>query len=223
VDFEYCKASKLFCRIRTQAPLKVFCHLRLLTLDTEGHQTSPTLFYQLLIGVAETKEVAQVFLRSKVPLKPLPCNLTLNTAFGSDRRIRNQKVSKCPITSDCKLACTGLIAQWIKEEALSASCTPSSLCRAFLPHFPTLAHTYPLLGLSKLFFSFPSARAIRRTEKLTRRDLGSSTYPPLNMAPDTLLHLSFPPSSCWEHSIFGGPNSQRFQSGPEDLLPICLS
>jgi hypothetical protein len=48
VDFEYCKASKLFFRIRTQAPLKVFCHLHL-TLDTEGHQTSHTLFYQLLI------------------------------------------------------------------------------------------------------------------------------------------------------------------------------
>jgi hypothetical protein len=46
------------------------------------------------------------------------------------------------------------------------------------PHFPTLSHTYPLLRLSKLFFSFPSARAMRRTEKLTRRDMGASTYPP---------------------------------------------
>jgi hypothetical protein len=83
VDFEYCKASKLFFRIRTQAPLKVFCHIHL-TLDTEGHQTSHTLVYQLLIGVTETKEIAQVFLRSNVPLKPLPCNLTLSTAvFGS--------------------------------------------------------------------------------------------------------------------------------------------
>jgi hypothetical protein len=89
-----------------------------------------------------------------------------------------------------------------------------------VPRFsPTLSHTY---GLSKLFFSFPSARAMRRTAKLTRRDLASSTYPPpLNMAPGTLLHY---PSSFIllgrEH--FWWTQFSTFPIRPEDLLPMLV-